>query len=219
MKRCAPCLFAVLSVAAFAAGHKKIQSPKATELESSLGTPMLRRTTQSEIFPPPLVVFPRRTNFVTRQRLEWNYDPDSFAHVSTFTLYMGTNSGVYNTVLQTGTNLFYEIAITNWNERGMLHWCVVTATDEFFEESDASNEAHFPFFGPTHIRITWTANWPTCTLFWETDANGIRSLGNQLAVLHDTNTFAELIDWTAPSRFYYLDKPDILTITLFNPNP
>jgi hypothetical protein len=44
-------------------------------------------------------------------------------------------------------------------------------------------------------------------------------MGYQLAVLHYTNEFDEFIDKSLPAKFYYLDKPDILTITLFNPNP
>lgn len=212
--------FLILLLLSVAAAHKKVQSPKDAELSSTAGRPMAVRTTSTaSLLSAPIFVPPPRTNLVTHRRFEWQEDPESIPLVATYTIYMGTNAGVYNYSEQIGTNLFFEFVRTNWDERRNMHFVVVTATDDFFQESDPSNEVHFPAFPADHVLITWTVNWETCTLYWKSEAWGPPQLGNQLAVLHNTNSFAEFLDLTIPAKFYYLDKPDILTITLFNPNP
>jgi hypothetical protein len=220
MKRAAPILFMALAVAAFAAGHKKIQSPKDAEQSTTAGKTMVVKTTNAvrSMLSAPVFVPPVRTNLVTHKIFAWDEDPDFQPLVMFYTIYMGTNVGVYNWS-DTTTNLTYDFARTNWSERISRHFVTVSATDEFMQESDVSNEIHFPAFDADHVRITWTANWVTCTLWYEYEAQGTPGMGYQLAVLHYTNEFDEFIDKSLPAKFYYLDKPDVLTITLFNPNP
>jgi hypothetical protein len=224
MKRTAPFLLVVLCMAALAA-HKKVQSPKDAEQSSTAGAVMTNRTVaQSSISKAPpsplsfIVLPPPRTNLVTHKLFAWDEDPDFQPLVMFYTIYMGTNAGVY-IWSDTTTNLTYDFARTNWAERIARHFVTVSATDEFMQETDVSNEIHFPAFDADHVRITWTANWPICTLWYEYEAQGTPGMGYQLAVLHYTNEFDEFIDKSLPAKFYYLDKPDILTITLFNPNP
>lgn len=205
-----------------AASHKKIQSPKDAETSASLGAPMKTAVAPAKLSLIPGKLFtlpPPATNFVYRKRFEWQYDPEFMPHVSTFTLYMGTNAGEYNWSVDTGTNLFYDFARTNWSERGSFHFVTVTARDEAYDESGPANEVHFPNFGVTHLRIRWTINWEVCTLFWMNQADADLRLGNQEAVLYGTNQYVTLIDKTVPVKFFYLDKPDTLSIELFNPKP
>lgn len=215
-------LVAFLAIACVAATHKKVQSPKDAELSSSLGAPMKTAVAptrlslipgQSFTLPPP------STNFVYKKRFEWDYDPEFMPHVSTFTVYMGTNVGVYNWSVDTGTNLFYDFARTNWDERGHFHFVTVTARDEAYDESVPSNEVHFPNFGATHVRVTWLIHWETSTLFWANDIWAPLQNWNVAAVRYGDTNYTELIDFTGPPRFFYLDKPDTLSIELFNPKP
>jgi hypothetical protein len=168
----------------------------------------------------PTVVLPPRTNFVYQKRFEWQEDPDTIPIISTYVLYMGTSSGgPYTIVENTGTNLFYVFMRTNWEDRLYRHFAVVTAKDGSGIESEPSNEVHFPPFDADHFRLTWSSNWDQVTIYESTDARVPKTNWTVTATLSGTNTYADWIDFTVPAKFFILDKPDILTITVFNPNP
>jgi hypothetical protein len=218
MKRAALLIPLLLCVAA----HKKIQSPKAAELSANAGAPMAIKTVAqaaSSIFTVPTAVLPPRTNFVSKMRFEWQEDPDQMPSISTFTLYMGTTSGSYTIIEDTGTNLFYVFMRTNWDERMYRHFAVVTSKNQDGIDSDPSNEVHYPPFGPDHFRLTWTSNWDQVTIYETTNLWLPRTNWTVTATVVGTNTYSDWIDFTAPCKFFSLDRPDTLTITLFNPNP
>ena len=199
--------------------RKPVQSPKAAEQSASLGAQMLSR--QVALITPSFITLPTRTNFVYKVNLAWLEDPDTQPFVSTYTLYMGRSPGTYDYwTNDIGTNLFYTFARTNWgDERLNRHFFVVTAKDQDGNESLPSNEVHYPPFGPDHYRLTWTSNWDQATIFSSTSASIPRESWQPIATVFSTNTYEGVIDLSVGLRVYCLDKPDVLTITVFNPNP
>ena len=156
---------------------------------------------------------------IFKKRFEWDMNPEYQEFVSTYTLYMGTNSGAYDWQVDTGTNLFYEFVRTNWDERKYFHFVVVTARDRDYDESPPSNEVHFPVFPATHVRISWQIAWSSCALYWANEVWAPMQNWNYAAGFVGATNYSELIDWTVPAKFFYLDKPDVLTIELYNPKP
>lgn len=203
-------------------GKRRLQSPKASEFSQSLGAPMVRKSSAVSTLPGPTSsVSSLSSNFVYKVKLAWDYDPDLLPSVSTFTLYMGRSSGVYDYwTNNVGTNLSYTFCRTNWDEERMArHFFVVTAKDQDGTESTPSNEAYFPAFPQDHFRLTWTSNWDSVTIYETSDITLPRSNWNVTATLFSTNTYSDLIDFTVPCKFFSLDKPDTLTITVFSLNP
>jgi len=219
MKRLTTVLLVLASVTlnAKTRPHKPVQSPKATELSAMSGKTMLSR--QLAMISPLLVVVPPQTNFIVRKRFLWLEDPDAMPMVSTYTLYLGTNPGVYDSSADTGTNLFYDFSRTNWSERSQRHFVVVTAKDDAGEESLPSNEVHFPAYEPDHFRLTWTSNWDQVTIYESNDLSIPKENWTVTATVFSTNSYSGWIDLTLRGKYFCLDKPDVLTITVFNPNP
>lgn len=175
---------------------------------------LIRQAEQSVVGPP-------RTNFVYRVGLAWLEDQDTQPLISTYTLYVGRSPGTYDYwTNDIGTNLSYTFARTNWDdERLNRHFFVVTAKDQDGNESEPSNEVHFPPFPPDHYRLSWTSNWDQVTIFETTDLSIPQTNWTVTATVFGTNSYSDWISAGSACKFFCLDKPDVLTITVFNPNP
>lgn len=207
------------------AAHKRVQSPKAAEQSAQSGAQMIIKTVAqpSILGAPPIptsfVIGPPRTNFIYHKHFEWLEDEESLLLTETFTLYMGTSPGVYDWWTDTGTNLFYDFIRTNWPDRMDRHFVVVTAKDAFGFESPPSNEVHFPPFSDDHIELSWSNTWADVIIYSWTDPRLPKDQWPEFAYVVGTNTFSTNVNFSEQCRFFMIDKPDVLTIRTFNPNP
>lgn len=203
-------------------GKHRIQTPKAAEFSTSLGALMVRKASSVSILPVAASSLSSpKSNFVYKVNLAWDYDPDLLPSVSTFTLYIGRSSGVYDYCTNSvGTNLSYAFSRTNSDEEGMArHFFVVTAKDQDGTESTPSNEAHFPAFPPDHFQLSWVEHWDSVGIFSSVDLAIPKEQWNLFAYVEGANSFSTNMQPTEQCRFFILNKPDVLTIRVFNPNP
>lgn len=208
----------LFTTVAYAGAGKKLQSPKATEFNRSLGAPMLRQNIalSAAVLPPP------KTNFVYKRTFLWDYPLAELDGIRGFRLYMGESPGSYTIIEDAGTNyngtnFFYVFLRTNWVERLDRHFAVVTAADPDGLESLPSNEVHWPAYPPDHYRLQWQTNWTTVNIYSFTDLSVPIESWPLIGSVSGTNIFEGLL--SARQQFFVIDKPDVLTITVFNPNP
>ena|SRR5215831_4733504 len=202
-------------ICGIAASHKKLQSPKAAEFEASLGVPMRTDTAEAaSLVDPPKISVYKRT-------FEWVYPMEQFGDVQTFKLYMGMSSGSYTIVEDagtnfTGTNFLYTFQRTNWVERTDRHFAVVTAADWTWMESLPSNEVHWPAFPPDHFRLMWLSNWTSVNVYSTSNLFLPKDQWPLYAMVMGTNQIeGPLLD----CGFFVIDKPDVLSITVFTLSP
>lgn len=182
------------------------------EQQSTAGTAMMK----SVALPMPSSSFVTLPPNRLHKTFQWQYDPEFLPLVSTFVLYMAKDPGVPIWSTNTGTALSFALSMTNWPVSA--YW-VVSAEDTNGVESLPSNEIHFPGSVSDHYRLSWTSNWDEATIYTSTNAALPKEQWQPVANVFSENTYEGLLDFSPGLRVFCLDKPDVLTITLFNPTP
>lgn len=202
------------------AKSRAIRSPKDAEFQASL-VKVTNTVTKSSLLIPITSLFAPKTNAVYKRTFLWDYDDDISA-VHTFKLYMGESPGSY-TILEdagvnwNGTNYFYIFLRTNWDERMDRHFAVVTAADASGLESLPSNEIHWPAFPPDHVRVMWLTNYPDPVTIYHSSDVRLPMTNWPMAAIVMGYTNAEFL--MGISDFFYIDKPEHLSIEAYNPFP
>lgn len=212
------CIVAVLEIIAVLAASpilaRRLESPKGKEQREQSSTAMARNSAMSIVSPS------RPTNRVSRLQFQWGYDGAQLVNVDHFVLKLGTNEGVYTIEEITGgTNLTYVFTRTNWPESSVRHYAVVIAVERENLEGYPSNEAHWPLYPPDHVMLCWSTRYPSVRILSSVDMSAPPTQWTQYAVATDTTNFSTNIDFSVPARFFVIDKPESLALTLFNPNP
>ncbi len=200
----------ILIAVAAPAIHRRLESPKAKEQRVASSPTMIRA-----------FVAPKPTNHVSRTSFAWGYDQASMPDVDHFILRIGTNEGVYTIEENAGTNLTYVFTRTNWSEAKLRHFAVVIAVSPGDPElnSAASNETHWPVYPPDHVMLSWTTKYPTTRVLSSHDISKPVSQWGEYASVNDATNFSAPIEFTTPAIFFAVDKPEQLSVLLFNPNP
>lgn len=148
-------ILAVMLLLCLAADHRKVQSPKGAELESTAGRKMA--ATIRAAIPSPIVPVPDRWPRVITNHVSWRW-PDIMEGVVGFYVYRGTNSQIYFTKVSVG--LVTNVDVSYLRNALEQDYFIATAFDENGAESEISNEALFPAPNVQPV-VDWVRIWTT----------------------------------------------------------
>lgn len=171
----------------------------------------------------PTVIIVPRTN-VFKLTFAWDYDLNQLSSITNFHLYLGLAPGTYSIdewagTNFNGTNFSYTFRRTNWVERLDRHWAVMTAADNAGEESDPSNEVHWPVFQDDHYILHWSMiHTNPVEVYSTTNLFLPKAQWPLIATVTGTNIWmGKMGDFEA--FCVKADTPEVLWVTTFNPNP